>query len=329
MTSTNSPKVVDFGAHFYPELPDERHDEHKAIERYAGSSICTDIDALREHYSAVGVDGAVLSQPYYMGSSDAEAVARANDALLECIEPYDELFGLATLPVAAGGETAAAELRRALEAGYNGAAVETRSDSIELIDPELEEVFEIADRTGAPLLVHPKLDHSLGQGSLDDHWRLNEIFGREVALAECISKVIHEGIFEKYSNLSLVFHHLGGNLAAFLGRIEGAINRARRDSGDHLKTYEDFEKILGTRVHLDTSGYYGDVDQFRRSLQAVPSSHVLFATDFPYETVHPEAFQKIIDAIKTARGGQEREAILGGNAIELLVNVRESGDLGT
>lgn len=313
--------IVDFGTHYYEPMPDWRLEDHREIEAYAGAPICTDVEAFLERYAAAGVDAAVISEPMFMGASDAEAVAAANDALLEVVNAHEELYGLAAVPTAAGGEAAAAELERSIDAGFHGGALATRSDGIELIDDPLEPVFEVADRTGAPLLVHPTLNASLGADVLSDHWYLNVIFGREVAMAESISKVIHEGVYDRYPDLALVFHHNGGNIATMLGRIEGSLARAHRSGADHLKSYDEFEHLLETRVFVDTAGYYGDVPPFRVTLERLPAENVLFATDFPYETVHAETFEEIVDAIRTVRAGADREAILGGNALELLVNV--------
>lgn len=317
----SDPPIVDFGAHFYAPLPESIRDGLEAIEGYDGEPVCTDIDAVRNRYATAGVDAAVLSQPFFMGHENAEAVAAANDDLLDLVDAYHEFYGLAAIPVAAGGEAAAAEFERALDNAYNGGALETKTDDIELVDDALEPVFEVADRTGAPLLVHPKLSKSLHPEALSDHWRLNAIFGREIALAESLSKVVHGDILDRYPDLNLVFHHNGGNIAAFLGRIEGGLGRAHRDDAAHLKTYAEFEHLLEDRIYIDTAGYYGDPAAFRRTLDALPASHVLYATDFPFETLAPEKFQEIKAAIESLRGGEDRDAILGGNALDLLVNV--------
>ncbi|MGM0591676.1 MAG: amidohydrolase family protein [Halobacteriota archaeon] len=322
MASSSLP-IVDFGAHFTTPLPEALVERYSRIEQHDGEAVFTDIDAVRDRYADAGVDAAVLSQPYYMGGADTDQIATANDALLDIVRRYEEFYGLAAIPVTAGGEAAAAEFERCLDAGYHGGAVETKTDGVEVIHEELEPVFEVADRTGAPIMIHPKLNESLHPEALSDHWQLNVVFGREAAMAECISKVIHEGVFDRYSNLNLVFHHNGGNIAAFLSRIEGSLARVHRGEVDasYLKTYEEFRHQFESRVYVDTAGYYGDPSAFRTTLEALPASSVLYATDFPYETLTPAAFQKIVDAIETVRGGAERDAILGGNALDLLVNV--------
>jgi predicted TIM-barrel fold metal-dependent hydrolase len=313
--------IVDFGAHYHPENPEAFKPYHDFIDDADGSPICSDIDAVLERYRESSVDHAVLSQPYYMGADDVDATVAGNDALLALVEAHEEFFGLAGIPTAAGGEAAAAEFERALDEGYHGGAVETNSQGVELLDDELEPVFEVADRTGAPILVHPKLHNSLGEGVLDDTWRLNAIFGREVALAEAICKLIHEGVYDRYPDLNLVFHHTGGNIASMLSRIHLQLDTGRWPGLEGLKSYEEFEAQFAERVYLDSSGYFGERAPFRRTLETLPSSNVLFATDFPYETRSVETFEKFVDSFEDVCSPPDAADVLGGNALDILVNV--------
>lgn len=327
MTSVRDPPLVDFASHYYPDIPDELAAKHDDIERFDGSPICTDLDTFLDRYQAAGIDKAVLSQPFYMGARgarDVDAIAAVNDALLDEIESYDQFFGLAAIPVSEGGEPAAQELDRCLDAGYNGGALETRSDGIELIDDEVEPVFEVANRTGAPLMVHPNSsfqeDSSPGPTGADDQWLINSTMGTEFALAESLIKVVHEGVLERYPDLTLVFHHNGGNLPSMLSRIEMWLNRTHRSGEPHLKSYPEFARHMEERVYIDTAGYYGDPGAFSNTFESFPASQVLFGTDFPYETLQTETFEKIITTIEQLVPGVEAERVLGKNTLELLIN---------
>lgn len=313
--------IVDFGAHYHPENPESFRPYHDFINDADGSPICSDVDPILERYNEAGIDHAVLSQPYYMGSDDAEATANGNDLLLDVVDSHEAFFGLAGIPTAAGGEVAAAEFERALDAGYNGGAVETTSHGIDLVDDELEPVLEVADRTGAPMLVHPKLHDSLGEDVLDDAWRLNAIFGREVALARSICKLIHEGIYDRYPDLKLVFHHMGGNLSSILDRVHLQLDKGRWPGLDELKSYDEFEAQFAERVYLDSSGYFGERAPARRTLETLPAENFLFATDFPYETRAAETFQKFVDSYEDICSPPDAAKVLGRNALEILVNV--------
>ncbi len=317
---TKPARVVDFGAHCYPEtvFPDV----------YAGtafqSSIGTvhhDVEAFTGLLQEGGIDAAVLSMPYYMGGADRDAIERANDALLEAVAGDERLYGLCSLPVAAGGDVAATELERCLEQGFHGGAVPTKVDSVELIDAAFAPVLETADRFGAPLLVHPKLHDSLHPDVLDDTYLLNAIFGREMALAESISKVIHTGVLEDYPDVRLVYHHLGGNLAAMLGRIHLQLDDGRWPTRqDHVKPFDDFVDDLRDRVYVDTSGFFGYVRPLETALDLFPPSNVLFGTDAPYEPRSPAELAEFVDTVERVVPDRAVEGVLGDNARCLLYN---------
>ena len=166
------------------------------------------------------------------------------------------------------------------------------------------------------MLVHPTLDDSLGPNVLDDRYRLNAIFGREVALARSICMAIHEGIFERYPNLTLVYHHLGGNLAGLLGRIRLQLDAGRWPGGDAVLEYDAFEDILRRRVYVDTSGFFGDAAPLRATLEHLPTEHILFGSDVPYE---PRSHDEIRGFVSTVRKvAPQPDPILGGNAVSLL-----------
>lgn len=318
-TMSDSP-IVDFGAHVHPTDPEAFAFVHRFIEDGDGAAICTDIDAVAARYREAGIDAAVLSQPLFMGHDDAAATRAGNDTLLEAIEPYDGFYALAGIPTGAGGEAAAAEFERSLEAGSHGGAVEVGGE-IRLTDPEFAPVYEVADRTGAPILVHPTLMQSLGDAALDDALQENAIWGREVGIAANIAAVIHGGVLDRYPDLQLVFHHLGGNIASMAGRIHLRLEKGQWPGLDDLKPPDEFERQLADRVYLDTSGYYGYTRPLDAALETLSAARLLYATDFPYETRDPETFRTIVEAVEAVADSDAADGILGGNALDLLVNV--------
>lgn len=313
--------VVDFGAHLYPESA--------FPETYVGTGFQDAIgpihysaDRLLKRFDAAGVDRAVVSMPYYMGHADREAVAAANDALLEVVAARDRLYGLCSIPVAAGGRAAAEEFERCLDRGYHGGALPTKADGLELVDEELGPVLATADGHGAPLLVHPKLHESLHPGALDDDYLLNAIFGREVALAESVCKVIHDGVLDRHPDLNLVYHHLGGNVAGMLGRIHLQLDPGRWPGRqERVVSYDAFREQLESRIFVDSCGFFGYEQPLETTLDAFPASNVVFGTDAPYEPRSVDELASFVRTVETVVPGNEVDAVLGDTAIDLLVNV--------
>jgi len=314
--SSDTP-TVDFGAHLYVEesMPPS------LAESFADGPFATtgtDPATLLARYEEAGIDAAVLSQPYFMGHDDAAATAAANDALLDVVERHDEFYGLAAIPTEAGGEAAAAELERALDAGLHGGALETRSGDVRLPDDELDPVFSVADRAGAPLLVHPALSDSLRSSVLDDDYFLDRIFGREAALAASIAEVIHRGILDRYPDLPFVFHHLGGNIAGMMGRVHLQLDGGRWPGQEKLKPWPEFKRQLEDRVYVDTSGFFGYHAALQTTLSELPSSQVLFGTDYPFEPRTTAELREFVDVVESVASDRDAARIRGGNALDLL-----------
>lgn len=310
--------VTDFGAHLYPEavVPDEI--QQGPLGDIIGS-LLSDPDELLSLYASAGIDRAVLSQPFYMGFGESDRVREANDALLEVIESNERLYGLAAIPTTAGGDAASSEFERALDAGYHGGALETSTDGVELVDSTLEPVLEVADRTDAPILVHPKLHDSLHPEALDDEYRLNAIFGREAALAASICKVIHDGVLDRYPDLDLVYHHVGGNIAAMIGRVHLQLDEGRWPGQEGLKSWPEFRAQFEDRIYLDSAGFFGYESPIRTALETVPAENLLFASDYPFEPRNDEELASFAEAIRTVTtGGETEELVLDSTAMSLL-----------
>lgn len=308
--------TFDFGAHLHPKsvLPEA----FAKYEPYLGPHH-TDVDAYERWHDEAGIDGAAFSQPFYMGHADLEATAAANDALLREIGSSERYCGLAAIPTAAGGESAAKEFERCLQQGYRGGALATKSDGIELNDAAVEPILEVADRSGAPILVHPKLDESLHPDALDDRYRLNAIFGREAALAESICKVIHDGVLDRYPDLDLVYHHFGGNIASMLGRVHLQLDAGRWPNQDHVKDFGEFKRQLAERVYVDTSGFFGYRAPVRDALEELAASQILFGTDSPYEPRTTTEGRQFVETISDVASDVDASQILASNALELLL----------
>lgn len=306
--------IVDFAGHIVTKTPNSM----KELDEIIGP-VHKDPELVRERYRDAGIDKVVLSQPPFIGHSDAAAAAEANDELLNVIDDYNEFYGLAALPVGAGGRAAADELERCLEHGYHGGAIETKSKGITLTDEDMAPIFDIAEKSGAPLFVHPKLNNSLHPHVLDDTYRLNAIFGREVALSESICRLIHCNTFEKYPELNLVFHHLGGNIASMLGRINLHLDTGRWPGQDQVKSFSEFRWVLENRIYFDTSGFFGYHPPLEAALQELPVSQIVFGTDAPYEGRTAAELNRFTSVINDITSEADAETIFT-NANRLLAN---------
>lgn len=304
--------VVDFGAHFYPRSVDEADRAGSHQDDHTGHPRLHDPEAVVAEMRETGVDAMVLSNTNYLGHENAEQTATANDALIETVDAYDEFYGLAGIPSGAGGEAAAAEFERCLDLGFHGGGLD--ETHVALTDEDADPVLEVADRTGAPVLVHiPELPNV--------EYRLNATYGREHALQESVATAIHDGVFDRYPDVTLVWHHLGGNIAAMLGRTHLQVDAGRWPDQERMKSYEEFKATLEERVYVDTSGFFGYTAPIRIALEEFPSTQVLFGSDYPWEPRDAGEYGRLVDAVSDSATRADAERILGRNALDLLLDV--------
>lgn len=315
-------QIIDFASHCH--VYDAEDVSYKLIDREMDEPVYKDIDAHRRRTQEAGIDGAVISQPHLLDTHDADKMTKTNDAIWAAIEDIDNYYALASLPIAAGGDVAAAEFERCLDIGFSGAVVGTVSDGIELHEPAFEPVFEVADRTEAPVLVHPILWDSIGSEMLDDAWRLDAVLGRDVGLIASLCKIIHTGVLDRYRDMILIYHHFGGNIVSNLGRFHNQFRKrppAVWESPEPVKTFGEFKAQIEDRIYIDTSGYDGYRTVFRTALAELPTSQILFGTDFPWEERTPADLNTMIRGVAEEVSRADARRIFSQNALDLLVNI--------
>jgi aminocarboxymuconate-semialdehyde decarboxylase len=130
---------------------------------------------------------------------------------------------------------------------------------------------------------------------------------------------VFSGLFDRYPNLKIVTHHLGGMIPYYDGRIGPGLDVLGARTSD-----EDYSKILPAlkRPHLDylrdfyadTAMFGGGVHALRCGYEFFGADKVVFATDTPLGPIKPAiAALKALDICDS-----DRRKIFSGNAERLL-----------
>ncbi|RDI69928.1 hypothetical protein DWB78_17435 [Halopelagius longus] len=130
--------------------------------------------------------------------------------------------------------------------------------------------------------------------------------------------MIHHGVLDRYPNLTLVYHHLGGNIASMFGRVHVQLDANRWPQQDSVLDFDDFEQTLTDRIYVDTSGFFGYAAPLRAALEVFPSSQILFGTDTPYEPRSTGEARRFASTVSDVASKSEARRILGENARSLL-----------
>jgi predicted TIM-barrel fold metal-dependent hydrolase len=101
------------------------------------------------------------------------------------------------------------------------------------------------------------------------------------------------------------------------------MDKGRWPGQESIKPYEAFKAQLEERVYVDTSGFWGYTTPMQAAHAELPSSQLLFGTDAPYEPRTEDELSRHATVVMNVASERDAAAILGGNALELMINVEE------
>ncbi len=319
--------IIDFHIHYSPEELVRPHlgaDNAPQTAFREGSPAYTYHQALftlQKHIACMdraGVDLGVLSSGAGL-TSDLNLCRVVNDRLKEAEERFPGRFlGLAHVPPL-GGESAFQELERAVyRLGFRGVAIPSLVGTTELDSPELWGFYEKVSQMGLFIFIHPALSAS---GSYLDY-DLGRSVGREFQLVLTVIRLINGGVLDRFPGLNFVISHLGGGIAALLGRIEPYQDKLFWGTADHPRhgklPKRPFRECLN-KLYFDTGGFFGNINAVNCALLEIKPANILFGTDYPQEIRDHGQMELLIQGIKDlALSEHEKRGILGENGKPLI-----------
>ncbi len=248
---------------------------------------------------ASGIDVAVLSlnSPGIQAETDPAAAAKAaaavNDFLAGVISEHPARFrGFAALPLQ-DPAAAEAELERAVsQLGLCGALVNAHTHGTYLDDPSLRRVWAMAEGMDVPLYLHPANGVDAAH-VLSGHPELTgPMWSWGADTATHALRLIFGGVFDDFPDARLLLGHMGEGLPYTLWRLD-----SRWGFHDHhgieLKRGQPSD-YLRHNLYITTSGVCS-APPLLCALLALGADHILFGTDYPFETM-PEAARFLSNA---------------------------------
>ncbi|QJP13057.1 amidohydrolase [Starkeya sp. ORNL1] len=272
-----------------------------------------DVDLRLKTMADTGVDMQVLSVvPHTLVYNAEPQLAQAfaqiqNEQIAAQVRAMPDRFaGLATLPLQSPA-AAAQELRRAMkQLGLKGAMLGSHIEGKNLDDPDLEEIWEVADELGAFIFIHPQ--KPAGADRTKSYY-LSNLIGNPLDTTIAAASLVFGGVFQRHPNLKVMLSHGGGFTPYQVGRfVHGWHERA--EAKVHLKVSpeEDFGRFFyDTLTHSQPT--------LRSLIEWVGSGHVLFGTDYPFDMGEFDCAAHV-KALNLPRS--DEEIILGKRAAELL-----------
>ena len=284
-------RSIDIHAHISPEayiraveadrewhgISDMSHWFHRAVPRtmWNPQQRIDDMDS-------IGVDVHVLSTNavFYCYDRDADTIAamdrECNDYVAQLVQEHPDRFaGLANLPMQ-DPSAAAAELERAMaQLGLKGAMIGDHVNGKTFDDPEFFPVWEVAEQTGAVILIHQGMETLVGPRL--DRYHLPNSIGNLVERAVTFASFVFGGVMDKYPNLRICLSHGGGYTCFGAGRM---------DRGWQVRSEARVNIVQPPSSYLNRF-YYDCLTHsepaLRMLIDSVGVDKVLFGTDWPFD----------------------------------------------
>jgi uncharacterized protein len=257
------------------------------------------------------------------GAVGLELARIGNDAMAELCARHPQRFptfvAALSLTDVAGS---AAEARRAVkELHAGGVQIFTNVAGHPLDEGAFEPIFATMAELDLPIWLHPARTASMTDYPAEAKSRFEMwwCFGWPYETSVAMVRMVFNGLLDRYPNLKIITHHLGGMIPFYDGRIGPGLQVLGSRTSD-----EDYSNVLPSlkRPHLDyMHDFYGDTALFGGGIQAVRcgleffgADRVVFATDTPLGPIAPT-----IDTLKRLDiADGDRRKIFSGNAERLL-----------
>jgi predicted TIM-barrel fold metal-dependent hydrolase len=277
--------------------------------------------ALEKHIACMdkaGIDIAVLSSGAGL-TDDLNRCRMVNDKLKAVEERFPGRFlGLAHVPPL-GGRQSLVELERAVfELGFKGVCMPSVIGETELDAQELWPFYRKVNEMGLFIFIHPALSSS---GAYLDY-DLGRSVGREFQLVLTVIRLINGGVLDEFPGLNFIISHLGGGIAALMGRIEPYQDKAFWGTADHQRhgklPRRPFREYLD-RMYFDTGGFFGNINAVKCALTEIKPENIVFGTDYPQEIRDEKQIERFVNDIKELPLSQkEIKGIFSDNGKKLL-----------
>jgi len=205
------------------------------------------------------------------------------------------------------------ELKRCIrELGFKGAGIDTSWDGEFLDSPKTHAFFELAEKMGIPVFLHPP-HLPLGYEKMNAY-RLEEEVGRPFDTTLSVARMIYSGLFDEFPNLKLIIAHMGGALLMLPGRLDFGYRLGYKGLPEHeeakcKKPPSEYIK----NFYVDTMGFWAP--GIKLAIEVLGADHVLLGTDYPMVPISPREHIDIIKSLKLPR--RDEEKILWKNAKKL------------
>jgi uncharacterized protein len=275
-----------------------------------------------------------LGSPPVEGLFNAERapeMARiGNEGLAELCQKYPDRFigFISSLAMTNPDEAVKETIRSVKELGAKGIQLYTNVQGKPLDEPEFLPVFEEAMKLDVPIWLHPARganhpDYLTEKKSKYEIWWT---FGWPYETSTACARMVFSGFFDRWPNMKLITHHMGGMIPYFEGRVGygwDALGTRTTDEG-----YEALLKEMNAkgkrpvdyfRLFLADTALFGARAATICGLEFFGIDQIFFASDTPFEPTPGLYIRETIRIIESLDlTADQKDQIFRRNAMKLL-----------
>lgn len=226
-----------------------------------------------------------------------------NEAIGALVRSHpDRFIGMATVAMQSPARAAATLDRAITTHGLRGLHVGSNIAGRNLDDPALDPVWEVADRHGLFILVHP---HKVVAAQRMGSYYLTNLIGNPLETTIAAASLVFGGVIERHPRIRFCLSHAGGFTPFQAGRFRHGW-KVRKEP--HVRLKGDPAESLARFVYDSITHAPGPL---RFLLEEVGADRIIFGTDYPFDMGTTRGVEEIEDAIPDAA---VRAKLLEGNA---------------
>ncbi len=252
----------------------------------------------------------------------------ANDSMAEIVARHPDRFPafIASMPMN-NVEAAVREIDRAVnDLKAVGIQIFTNVNGRALDDPELAPIFERMAAHDRPIWLHPTRTATFADYATEptSRFELWWAFGWPYETSVAMARILFAGYFDRFPDLKVITHHMGGMIPYFAGRIGPGLDQlgVRTDDEDltvYLQRLQKRPYDYFKMFYADTA-LFGARDAMECGLKFFGADQVVFASDFPFDpekgTFNIRETIKDVDGLPISEA--DRKKIYEGNALRLM-----------
>jgi aminocarboxymuconate-semialdehyde decarboxylase len=252
----------------------------------------------------------------------------ANDGMAELVAKHRDRFPafIASLPMN-DPEGLLEEAQRAIgDLHAVGVQVFTNVLGAPLTGPETLPLFELMAKLDLPIWLHPArgADFPDYQKEKKSHYEIWWTFGWPYETSVAMAHMVFEGLFDRFPDLKVITHHMGGMIPYFEGRVGPGWDQlgTRTSDVDYAALLRKLKRrpLDYFRLFYADTALFGAAEATQCGLRFFGPERVLFASDSPFDpekgSMYTRLTIEIIDNLDISE--TDRRAIYEGNARRLM-----------